>query len=150
MCPGKVFAQNWHFALRVQTHVVILYAINSLAVPFQIPSRGWSAPNGSSHSEEFSFISNRKFSFSHNSVLTSCPLPSLDNLVAVLKWNINIASLYGMELRDHSSCFHVTYRYIFFNSYVYLGSCPHGCYSGSIQLPLVQITQTIPLASTPL
>lgn len=57
---AEVFAQNWHFALRVQMHVVILYAINTLAVTFQIPSRGWSPPNGSSPSEDFPFISNRK------------------------------------------------------------------------------------------
>lgn len=111
---------------------------NALTVPFQLPSRGQSDPNGSSHSEDFFFISYRN-------ILLFISWLCFDFLSFALRGEL--CNCFYMEILP---LFHVTHHSVFCTFQDYFGGCPHVCYSGSPKLPLVQVTQSISLASTAL
>ena len=149
---ADVFTQNWHFcpqSLDTHGHITI-YSMLSLCRFSSLPGVGLLLMAHLTLKAVSSFLTGTFFS-SHGSVSTSSPLPSVENC------NCFYTELLPLFMARRSGitavsafCFHVTRHYMFCTFHDYFGGCPHVCYSGSTKLPLVQITQSISLASTPL
>lgn len=133
---AEVLAQNMHYYPQPHTYRSLF---EPFIGPFQLPSRDQSPLDGSSQSEGLLLNFLQEFC-SCSSILTSSPLPSLDNLAGMFFIQCYRLSLW-LSFREHCRgvffCSHVMCCCLFCTLlfyYYYFGGCPHVRY-GSVGPP---------------